>query len=342
MTKGSKFTKKVFQISDLDTATVVGGCFWCVEAPFEKIHGIVEVVSGYAGGHKENPTYEEVSSGKTDYAEAVQIIYDPQAISYWQILDIFWKNIDPTDPGGSFYDRGSQYRSVIFYHNDLQRELAERSRAVIESMGIFEKPVVTKIEKYTGFYPAEEYHQDFYRKDPDRYYSYRQGSGRDVFFEKHWSNLEARLQKFRLPENALLEKMLTPLQFEVTQREGTERAFHNLFWDDDREGIYVDLLSGEPLFSSADKFKSGSGWPSFTRPLDTHYIVEQMDRSMGMERIEVRSRIANSHLGHVFNDGPPPAGLRYCINSAALRFIPKADMKKYGYGKYLHLFESNN
>jgi peptide methionine sulfoxide reductase msrA/msrB len=328
---------------NLSKATFAGGCFWCTEADFEKLPGVVKVISAYAGGQKENPTYQEVSSGTTGYVEAVQVYYDPAKLTYEELLEYFWRHIDPTDPGGQFVDRGSQYRSVIFYHDEEQKRLAEKSKEALENSGRFNKPIVTEIAKFTTFYEAEAYHQDYYKKNPLRYKFYRYHSGRDRFIEKAWGK-DLMMMKpqekttFSKPDDATLRKKLTPLQYEVTQKNGTEKPFQNKYWDNKREGIYVDIVSGEPLFSSLDKYDSGTGWPSFTKPLEPENIVEREDRGFFMKRMEVRSKHGDSHLGHVFNDGPPPTGLRYCMNSAALRFIPKEDLEKEGYGKYLRLF----
>ncbi|MFO7839817.1 MAG: peptide-methionine (S)-S-oxide reductase MsrA [Desulfosalsimonadaceae bacterium] len=329
-----------------ETATFAGGCFWCMEAPFEALEGVEKVVSGYCGGQVENPIYEQVSTGRTGHAEVVQIQYDPAKISFKELLDVFWRQIDPTDTGGSFVDRGPQYRSAIFYHNPEQKELAEASRDELGASGRYKRPIVTEIAPFEAFYPAEDYHQDFHKTHPNRYKRYRRGSGRDHFLEKMWGSRcgatacpTTKKEGYKLPDAQELKKRLTPLQYAVTQGDKTEPPFDNAYWDHKEPGIYVDVVSGEPLFASTDKFDSGSGWPSFTRPIHPDAMVEKAARSFFTRRTEVRSRQANSHLGHVFGDGPPPIGLRYCINSAALRFIAKQDLKKEGYEEYLRLFE---
>jgi len=318
----------------LEKATLAGGCFWCMEHPFEELDGVVEVLSGYSGGEEESPTYEEVSSGKTGHVESVQIIYDPKKVSYKKILDIFWRQVNPTDDEGQFVDRGKQYTTAIFYHNEEQKKIAEESKKALEESGKFDKPIVTIIEKFTAFYPAEEYHQDYATKNPVRYKTYRFLSGRDKYLEEVWEE-----ESSDMPSKEELKKKLTPLQYKVTQENGTEPAYDNEYVDNKKEGIYVDVVSGEPLFSSKDKYDSKTGWPSFTKPLESENIVENEDRKFLIKRTELRSKEADSHLGHVFADGPEHSGLRYCINSAAMRFIPKEDLEKEGYGEYLELFD---
>jgi peptide methionine sulfoxide reductase msrA/msrB len=325
----------------IKTATFAGGCFWCVESDFEKVPGVVKVISGYTGGFRENPSYE--SYGKDGHVEAVQVHYDASKTTYDELLDVFWKHIDPTDAEGQFADRGRSYRSAVFYHDEEQKRSAEKSKDNLAKSGRFAKPVLTEIIKFEKFYEAEDYHQDYHRKNPLRYRFYRNGSGRDQFLKKTWGNDSSSItpekrQTYKKPDDLELRSKLTPLQYEVTQKDGTERAFQNEYWDSKKEGIYVDVVSGEPLFSSLDKYDSGTGWPSFIRPLEPGNVVEKEDRGLFMSRTEVRSRGGDSHLGHVFPDGPKPTGLRYCMNSAALRFIPREDLEKEGYGRYSGLF----
>lgn len=317
--------------SQFETATFAGGCFWCMVRPFDKMPGIEKVVSGYTGGTVENPTYEQVCASTTGHYEAVQITFDPTAISYEELLHLFWQQIDPTDAHGQFADRGQSYAPAIFYHDEKQERSALASKQQLADSGRFQKRIVTPILPAQTFYPAEEYHQDYYKKNALRYQYYRAASGREKFLKDAWRDTENQEE---------LKKRLTPIQYEVTQNNGTERPFTNEFWDHTEEGIYVDIISNEPLFSSLDKFDSQCGWPSFTKPILEESVTDHIDVTHNMIRTEVRSKVADSHLGHVFEDGPGPNGLRYCINSASLRFIPKDQLDAEGFGEYKHLFEN--
>lgn len=310
-----------------EIAILAGGCFWCMVKPFTSYEGVEKVVSGYIGGHKENPTYKEVCSGGTGHYEAVEITFDNEKIKFKEILDIFWKQIDPQDENGQFADRGSQYKTAIFYTSDKQKEEAQVSKKRIEDLYFNGKEIATGILEASHFYPAEDYHQNYCKTNSKHYSIYYKNSGRYNFVKAKWDRNNSDRNNLR--------KILKDIEFEVTQNDMTEVPFENEYFDKFDKGIYVDLVDGRPLFSSSDKFDSGCGWPAFSKPIEDTSLMERADYSFGMERTEVRSLGSNCHLGHVFNDNPnSDNGLRYCINSAAIKFIPYDKMEECGYGEY--------
>ena len=296
----------------METATLAGGCFWCVESDLESLPGVKEVVSGYAGGHTLNSSYKEVSAGGTGHLEAVQALFDPARISYSELLTVFWRKINPLDAKGQFVDRGQSYTTAIFYHTEEQKRQALKSKKELESRGPFKgKKIVTSIRPFTAFYKAEDYHQDYYKKNPIRYKFYRFRSGRDGFLKKVWSGFNGSSKQpkkkkakpapsFQKPSLKELKEQLTRLQYHVTQEGGTEKPFDNPYWDHKQEGIYVDIVSGEPLFSSLDKYDSGTGWPSFTKPLFKENILERPDYKLLLPRTEIRSKKGDSPFGTCF------------------------------------------
>jgi len=338
---------------DIAVAYVAGGCFWCTESDFEKLEGVSKAVSGYMGGEVENPSYNMVVQGNTGHREMVKVYYDPNIITYRRLVLELLRETDPTDPGGSFYDRGYQYTSAIYYLTESERQIAEDVIAEVESRNIFDKPIVTAVEPAGIFWIAEDYHQDFSKDSTIRYNVYRKGSGRDAFIRSIWGSGEYddlfedtdldydnKWANYQKPEDDKLKEILTPLQYKITQKEGTEKPFDNEYWNNHDEGIYVDIVSGEPLFSSTDKFDSGTGWPSFLKPININFVTEHDDYKLIVKRTEIRSKYADSHLGHIILDGPESNDyIRYCMNSAALKFIPKDELENEGLEEYLYLFE---
>ena len=316
---------------------LAGGCFWGVQAFFSRVYGVAEATAGYANGKTENPTYEEVCSGRTRHAEAVHLRYDPNLVTLASLLRHFFRIIDPTTLNRQGNDRGIQYRSGIYYRDAGDLLVIQAVIAAVQQE--YRQPIVTEVLPLTNFYPAEEFHQNYLEKNPDGYchvdFSALTGE-RSGMTNANTNDQPGLDNPYQKPDPETLRQKLTPLQYAVTQQDETEPPFQNQYWDHQEPGIYVDVVTGEPLFSSEDKYDSGCGWPSFTRPINPESITYHRDRRFGLDRIETRSRIGDSHLGHVFNDGPEEkGGRRFCINSVALRFIPLDRMEEEGYGAFI-------
>lgn len=320
-----------FDETNLKDIYLAGGCFWGVEAYMERVYGVYEVTSGYANGTTENPTYEDVITGETGHAETVHVQYDPERTDLTTILDHFFTIIDPTSLNKQGNDRGTQYRSGVFYTDPAEQAVIEK--VVREQQKRYDDKIVTEVELLTSYTLAEEYHQDYLEKNPNGYCHVEFDSLEDQEIPSVIDPAD-----YPKPGDKELKAKLTEAQYKVTQGSDTEAAFSNKYWDSFEDGIYIDVATGEPLFSSKDKYDSQCGWPSFTQPIIPEVVTEHKDKSFNMVRIEVRSRAGDSHLGHVFDDGPKDrGGLRYCINSAAIDFVPLEEMEDAGYG-YLTSF----
>ena len=339
---------------DMQTIYLAGGCFWGTEHFLSLVHGVIEAEVGYANSNVPNPTYREVCTGRTGAAETVKVIYNPKEVSLPFLLNLYYKTIDPTSLNKQGNDRGTQYRTGIYYTDPAERPVIEKSLAQLQEH--YSKPLAIEVGPLENFYPAEDYHQDYLDKNPGGYCHISPGLFKLAKEVRDTTLLNKEAQEsvdaaatanslertYTKPSDSELRKKLTPLQYEVTQNAATERPYSNEYDKEFRPGIYVDIVTGEPLFLSTDKFESGCGWPAFSKPISPDLIKGYRDLSHGMDRIEVRSKSGDSHLGHVFNDGPiDKGGLRYCINSASLKFIPLADMKKEGYGDLIPLVKEN-
>ncbi len=341
LTSYSLFSQTKLKKMDTKEIYFAGGCFWGTEHFFKQVRGVVATEVGYANGNIQNPTYKEVCQGDTQFAETVKVVYNPTEVTLSQLVELYLKTIDPTSLNKQGNDRGSQYRTGIYYTNKADQTTIRAHLIALAKQ--YSKPIVVENLPLKNFYVAEGYHQDYLDKNPHGYCHLS-----PALFEMARKANPKKAQTspkvtYTVKDKATLKKELSNMQYEVTQNSATEPPFRNEYWNENREGIYVDVTTGEPLFSSADKYDAGCGWPSFTKPIDKKLVKEYMDKSHNMLRTEVRSKLGNAHLGHVFTDGPKDkGGLRYCINSASLRFIPKEEMEKEGYSLSLIGGKSKN
>ncbi len=332
-----------FSTDKYDTIILAGGCFWGVEKYFQYIDGVVFTDVGYVNSKTANPTYKDVTSGTSDASEGVRIVYDPKVVSLDFILGMYIKVIDPTSLNKQGNDVGRQYRTGIYYDSDREKKITEKFIKKISKD--YKDSIAIEVMPVNNYHKAEDYHQDYLDKNPNGYCHIGKAEFEDAKNAKDnvSSNIDKdevsnfTIKKYTVPSDEELKSKLTKLQYDVTQNNKTERPFDNEYWDNKEEGIYVDITTGEPLFLSKDKFNSSSGWPSFSKPINKDLIKNSMDDSFSMERTEVKSSSSNSHLGHLFDDGPKDrGGMRYCINSASLRFVPKSKMVSEGYGYLLN------
>lgn len=324
---------KTYDKTAMNTIYLAGGCFWGVEKYFSLIPGVVDTEAGYANGSTDNPTYEQVTRNNTGHAETVKVVYDPQKVSLPFLLQKYYDVIDPVSVNRQGNDRGVQYRTGIYYTDAADKPAIDASLAALQKQ--YSQPLAIEVQPLVRFDRAEDYHQDYLDKNPGGY-CHIPASKFDDARQARDPDAAARETTYTRKSDAQLKQTLTAEQYRVTRQNATERPFENAYHDNHEKGIYVDVTTGEPLFLSSDKYDSGCGWPSFTRPISDSLIDEKRDTTHGMVRTEVRSKTGDAHLGHVFNDGPADqGGLRYCINSASLKFIPANQMEQAGYGKYL-------
>jgi len=320
-------------------AYFAGGCFWCMEWPLEALDGVKWVISWYMWWTRQDARYEIVSQGTTKHRETVEVSYDPALVTYQELLDTYRRQIDPTDSGGQFADRWEHYRTAIYYSDPQQQATATAAKQKLQDSGKFDQPIAVEILPVSPFYPAEEYHQDYYKKNSNQYDRYKKWSWREDYIDETWTN-ESSTYSAIIPWQQRPPKdisQLTDIQRKILFDWGTEPPFDNPYRDNKEAGIYVDVIDGTPLFSSLDKFDSGTWRPSFTKPISQSWVWSQPDMRLGMMRTEITSSSSSWHLWHVFDDGPNGWD-RYCINSAALEFIPATQLEARGYGEYMNLF----